>query len=212
MLAVAEHFQNTSIGAGESSVVDWFEQEAFKHLVEQYRLQIYRQALRMLGCVEDAEEATQDVFIRAYKGLRTYRGDGKLATWLYRITYNTCISRLRKKQLLTVPLDASIEDHRPQRPMPDPHPDPEALYFSRRLSERLRDLITSLPPKYRDILELYHFQERSYEEIANLLNVPVGTVKTHLFRARGRLRRLVAKQRTRSWLNPATHPLYNGSN
>jgi RNA polymerase sigma-70 factor (ECF subfamily) len=164
------------------------DQEAFGVLVRLHQRQIYQLALRMLHDVEEASEATQEVFLAAWQGLRGYRGDARFATWLYRITYNHCL-RLEQHRRRDAAVQAelvaeSAREHSPERTLSAHHAqDAEA-----QMRETIRSEIANLPPKYRIVLVLRHLQELSYEEIAETMRVPIGTVKAQLFRARALLK------------------------
>jgi len=156
--------------------------EAFATLVERYERAVYHLAYRMLHHVEDARDATQEAFFKAFRSLRTFRTGSKFSTWIFAITYHACCDRLARKKH-----DASHE--LPDRA--DPAMGPEQAMIALDEASRLRCAIEALPEKYRAVVTLFHLQGRQYEEIANVLGLPMGTVKTHLFRANEQLRRLL---------------------
>lgn len=164
------------------------DQEAFGALVRLHQRQVYALALRMLRNSEDAVEATQEVFLAAWQGLAGFRGDARFATWLYRIAYNHCLKvaeRQRRDATARAELAAesarawSAEGALSARIASD---------AERAMRERVRGEIANLPPKYRAVLVLRHLNELSYEEMAEVMRVPIGTVKTQLFRARALLK------------------------
>ena len=160
-------------------------------LVDRYKDRAMTLALRLVGAREDAEELVQDGFIRAYRSLDQFRGDAKFSTWFYRILYNVCqtnIHRRREKpELLDVQdeksLDKILVDH-------------DEISVHERLEEEetqriLASEMEQLPDKFKIPVTLFYVQEMSYEEISAVMNAPLGTVKTNLFRGRNLLRKRV---------------------
>ncbi|MGA2759643.1 MAG: sigma-70 family RNA polymerase sigma factor [Candidatus Cybelea sp.] len=156
--------------------------EAFATLVERYDRAVYHLSYRMLHNVEDARDATQEAFFKAFRSLRTFRAGAKFSTWIFAIAYHACCDRLARRKH-----DSS--DELPDRADPARGPEQEAIALDE--ASRLRRAIDSLPEKYRAVVTLFHLQGRQYEEIASVLGLPMGTVKTHLFRAKEQLRRLL---------------------
>ena len=159
------------------------DQESFAEIVRLHQGVVYNVAYRMLGNAEDAEDAAQDAFIRAYQFFDKFDLERPLAPWLKRITVNVCLNRIK-----AVKPASSLDDNLP--PPKDPKPGPETQTVTRQGQERIRAAIVSLPPQYRAVIELRHFQELSYDEIAHTLKRPLSGVKSDLFRAR----KLLAKQ------------------
>ena len=154
--------------------------EAFGGLVERYERAVYNLTLRMLYDAEDAKDATQEAFFKAYRSLRTFKLGAKFSTWILAIAYNASLDRLAKRKR-----DSGIE--LPDRADPGPGPAEEAEREDE--ARRLRRSIDTLPEKYRAVITLYHLQGLQYDEIAAILGLPMGTVKTHLFRAKELLRK-----------------------
>lgn len=153
---------------------------AFKELVERYRQTIYYFALDLVGNHHDAEDLSQEVFIKVYQSLHRFRGDAKLSSWLYRITVNTFIDRYRKKSRVEYPGNG-IPD---QFLMQDPEKSgPERHTESRLMQHHIERALHRLTGKERSIFVLRHYNDLSLKEIANVLNISVGTVKSMLFRA-----------------------------
>ena len=153
------------------------DQAAFAEIVRLHQQAVYNVAYRMLGNAHDAEDATQDAFIRAYQFFDRFDVDRPLAPWLKRIAVNICLNRLNAEKPAS-----SLDDNLP--PPKDPHPGPEAQTATRQRQEQIRAEIIRLSARYRAVIELRHFQELSYDEIANALKIPLSTVKSDLFRAR----------------------------
>jgi RNA polymerase sigma-70 factor (ECF subfamily) len=163
--------------------------EEFEQIVGDYQHKIFRLCVALLGDRDDALEAAQDVLVRVWKGLPGFRRESSLSTWIYTITRNACWSALRRRQIEA----SSLEDpasHREvaRRAAADwalaPSPDAAAL-------------LESLPAKYRQVASLFYMQEKSYDEVARMLDLPVGTVKTYLFRARKSLAEELVRRRVR---------------
>jgi RNA polymerase sigma-70 factor (ECF subfamily) len=160
-----------------------------RQLLIEYQDRVYNQAYRMLGNHEDAEEATQDVFLLIHRSRDEFRGDSKLSTWIYRITSNVCITRLRRKQIPTSSMDREFEPDGDTLAdvIPDECPDPETLYEDEQMKEHVRAEVRKLPPKWAMAVSMYHFDDLSYEEIADAMGIPKATVATYIMRGRQRL-------------------------
>jgi RNA polymerase sigma-70 factor, ECF subfamily len=156
--------------------------EAFAALVKLHERFVYNLALRSLGNSEDAADAAQDTFVRAWMGLPEFRGDSQFRTWLYRIVINLCINRSPR---LRRDLDALTHDEFLDLPSPETA---SARAEKRELHALVQREVERLPERYRLLISLRYQHDLAYEEIANLLNLPLGTVKTGLFRAKERLR------------------------
>ena len=153
------------------------DRNAFSEIVRRHQQAVFNTAYRVLGNIHDAEDATQETFIRAYQFFDKFDSDRPLVPWLKRIAVNVCLNRLE-----TIKPASSLDDE--LVPAPDPSPGPEALTVNRARDERIRNELSQLPPRYRIVIELRHFQELSYEEIAAELKRPLSDVKSDLFRAR----------------------------
>lgn len=164
------------------------DQDAFAVLVRLHQHQVYTLAFRMLHDGEEASEATQEVFLSAWQGLHSFRGDARFATWLYRIAYNHCLKLAEhQRRAATAKAELAAESARAYSPAGalSAH---HAKDAERLMREKVRGEIANLPPKYRLVLVLRHMQDLSYEEMAEVMRVPIGTVKTQLFRARALLK------------------------
>jgi RNA polymerase sigma-70 factor (ECF subfamily) len=159
--------------------------EAFGMLVERYDRAVYHLAYRTLRDVEEARDVAQEAFFKAYRSLRTFKPGARFSTWIFAITYHACCDRLNRRKRYS-------SEEMPERA--DPGPGPEAQAMASDEARRLRAAIEALPEKYRTVITLYHLQGRQYEDIATVLGLPMGTVKTHLFRAKEQLRKLLEAQ------------------
>ena len=166
--------------------------EAFSILVDRHKRMVFSCAYRMVGDEQEAEDIAQDVFMRVYQALPNFRGDSKFSTWLYKIVSNVCLNRLRKVNPETVSIEANDEEQKfsPLR-LADSDDTPEANFEWKRFRERIRNMVSALPPQYSEVVTLRHMKGMAYDEIASTLNLPLGTVKTHLFRAKERLREIL---------------------
>ena len=161
--------------------------DAFEEIVRIHEKTVYHLALRQLGNREDAEDAAQEVFLKAYTGLGSFRGESRLSVWLYRITNNICVDMLRRRRE-TVSLSAERDDGEPlELELPDERFDPAVLAERKDLRERLGLALRQLPTDAREILLLRELGGQSYGEIAETLDLDLGTVKSRIFRARKKL-------------------------
>lgn len=165
---------------------------AFGQLVDEYKDKIYNYVARMLNDPYEAEDVTQEAFLRAFRSLPRFRGASSFHTWLYRIASNLAIDvvRKRKRQEPTFSLDEPLEsdDGEYEREIPDETGSPEDRSSTRETRVAVRRAIMDLPEKLRDVMILYELQGETYEDIADILDVPLGTVKSRLFNARNRLK------------------------
>ena len=167
---------------------------AFEQLVDRYQQKVFNIAYRMSGNREDALDLSQESFLRAYKALKRFRGQSSFGTWLFRITNNTCIDELRRKKRqpqLVVSTDAVIktEDGEYQFEVPDsPDETPEALALTQELKNQIQQALQNLSEEHRAALVLRDVEGYSYEEIADILQLNLGTVKSRINRARLALR------------------------
>ncbi|MGC2128599.1 MAG: sigma-70 family RNA polymerase sigma factor [Candidatus Aquilonibacter sp.] len=159
--------------------------EAFATLVERYDRAVYHLAYRTLHDVEEARDASQEAFFKAYRSLRTFKQGAKFSTWIFAITYHACCDRLNRRKRYS-------NEEMPERADPGPGPESQAIALDQ--ARRLHDAIDALPEKYRTVITLYHLQGKQYEEIAQVLGLPMGTVKTHLFRAKEHLRKILGAE------------------
>ena len=163
------------------------ETAAYNVLVQRYQRQVYNLAYRMVGSAEDAGDMVQETFLRAYGALASFRQDASFLTWLYKIASNLCIDHLRaRKSKGALSLEVELEEGR--EPAADRLGSPEDTAVRGAVGEIVQKAVMNLPERYRVVVVMRHLQGMSVDEIANQLNYPSGTVKTHLFRAREMLR------------------------
>lgn len=160
----------------------------FEKLVTAYEKNVYSLALRMVGDPEDAADMTQETFIKAYRSLSSFRGDSKFSSWLYRIASNVCLDFLRSRSRHPqVSLNSSDEDERTTFELPDMSRNPEEQLMKKLSMEAVRRGLEQLPEQQRQILVLRELGGLSYAELARILGIEEGTVKSRIFRARKRL-------------------------
>jgi len=166
---------------------------AFGQLVEVYQDKIYGYVSRMLGDPDEAEDVAQETFVRAYRSLPHFRGAASFHTWLYRIASNLAIDVARRNRRqstgdfsLDEPLESEEGDY--EREIADESGSPEQLTQRREMQELVRQAVAELPEKLRAVVVLYELQGESYEDIAEILGCPLGTVKSRLFNARSQLK------------------------
>ena len=164
---------------------------AFEELIIQHEKIVYNVALRMMNHSEDAKDISQEVFLKLWRTLAQYQFDAAFSTWLYRLTQNVCIDFLRKqKRQQHVSLTFSDDkDEGKELSVPDPEPLPEERVIFNEKQEAIRAAMNALPVDFREILELRVVQQLPYEQIAQIMDLPVGTVKSRLARARLQLKK-----------------------
>jgi RNA polymerase sigma factor (sigma-70 family) len=161
------------------------EQDSYKRLMRKYQSAIYHLIVRMIGYQPEADDLTQEAFIKAFASLASFNDEFAFSTWLYKIATNNCIDFLRKRKLKTFSIDKPIDrDGEQHFEIPDSTYRPDRNLLQSQQTRTIQQAIDALPEKYRVVIVLRHQQERSYEEIAEELQLPLGTVKAHIFRAR----------------------------
>ncbi len=161
-------------------------QDAFALLVQRHQHRVFNLVYRMLQEYDEANEVTQETFLAAWQGLPAFRGDARFSTWLYRIAYNCCLKQLESRKRDRVLQTAMQAEQRLENADSETRVDTELVAHDRQ--ELVREQLSTLPTKYRLVLVLRHLQEKTYEEMAEILAMPIGTIKTHLFRARNLLK------------------------
>ena len=168
------------------------DQKAYAELMERYRDAIYYMLLKMVNNASDAEDLAIEAFGKAFKNIRQYTANFAFSTWLFKIASNNAIDFLRKKKLNNVSIDETLRDTdaipvniRSEQPTPE-----ESLISEQKIM-MLRSVVAKLKPRYRKLVELRYFYEYTYEEISEEMNLPIGTVKAQLFRARELLQNIL---------------------
>jgi RNA polymerase sigma-70 factor (ECF subfamily) len=170
------------------------DREAFARLVDLHKRAVYGLCLRLLRHPEEARDAAQEAFARAFGGLSAYDPSQPFAPWLLRIARNHCLDQLRRRlpEAQRVELDADRGDG-PERELADPAaPRADEALERRELARTLEAAVAALPPNYREVVHLFHVEHLSYRQIADTMDVPIGTVMTWLHRARARLKASLA--------------------
>ena len=161
------------------------DQKAYAELMDRYRDAIYYMLLRMVNNASDAEDLTIEAFGKAFKNIQQYAPNYAFSTWLFKIATNNCIDFIRKKKANHVSLDHTDDEHdKASIDVQAPEMDPEETMINEQKIKLMRSIVDKLKPRYRKLIELRYFKELSYEEIAEELELPIGTVKAQLFRAR----------------------------
>jgi RNA polymerase sigma-70 factor (ECF subfamily) len=166
---------------------------AFDAIVARYKTKIYHYLYRMTGNAEDADDLTQEVFIRMYTNIGKFRAEASLSTWLFRIAGNLAVDRFRRtknSRRLVTSLDAPIQpgEEEASRDVPDMTMAPEVLVGRRELADQIESALAKLPAKLRSAVILFDVEGMSYDEIAGVEGIPLGTVKSRIFNARVALR------------------------
>jgi len=163
------------------------DQLAYAELLGRYRDAIYFMLLKMVNSQVDAEDLTIEAFGKAFKNIDQYAPNFAFSTWLFKIATNNCIDFIRKKRASHVSLDQTLDGEEslaPSTMIQSDDPDPETYMINKQKIKHMRKVVSRLKPRYRQLVELRYFKEYSYDEIAVELDIPIGTVKAQLFRAR----------------------------
>lgn len=173
------------------------DQKSYAELMSRYKDSIYFMLLKMVNNRDDADDLTIEAFGKAFKNLHQYTPDFAFSTWLFKIATNNCIDFIRRKRKFTFSIDKNMENDSGQEmqfEIKSPLLDPEEKMIKKQKALLMRDVVEKLKPRYKRLVELRYFQERSYEEIADELKLPLGTVKAQLFRAREFLYQILKNQ------------------
>ena len=172
------------------------DREAFNQLISQYQKQVFNIAYGMLSDYEDASDAAQEVFVKVYRSIASFKGQSSFSTWIYRICSNVCNDCLRKRQRrgITVSIENEDEDGKVSE-LPSDNPTPEESVMMNERQKAVRDAINSLSDEYREIIVYSDINQLSYDEISKIMKCPGGTVKSRLNRARNALRKILSEKR-----------------
>ncbi len=162
------------------------DQGAYRSLMEKYETPLYYHLLKMVKDKEQVRDLVQEAFMKAFDNLESYNTNYAFSTWLYRITTNHTIDYLRKKKLQTTSIDEPVKTKEGEMniQLEDEHSETDRKIIRKQRSDIIHEAIEDLPEKYRVVIKLRHFEELSYDEISEQLDLPLGTVKAHIFRAR----------------------------
>lgn len=167
---------------------------AFEQLVQTYQNKVYALSFRYMGNEEDAYDMAQESFIKAYRSLRSFKGDSSFGTWIYRITTNVCLDEIRRRKRRIVPLSldepvATLEGQEMEKEIADSSWAADHIYEQKEFSEYVQRLLDEMKPEHKTAIILRDIMEFSYEEIAAVLNCSIGTVKSRISRARSILQK-----------------------
>ncbi len=176
------------------------DQDAFARIVEAYQRPVYNLAYRMLGSAQEAEDASQEAFMRVYTRLETYDPGRKFSSWVLSVASHHCIDRLRKRRGMTV----SMEDIQAERWLSDGEPEPEENALDAERENHVRRLLDTLPDQYRLVIVLRYWHDMSYDEIAEITTTTQSAVKSRLHRARKAMAEALSQDPAAA---PLAHPM-----
>jgi RNA polymerase sigma-70 factor (ECF subfamily) len=159
--------------------------ESFRRLIERYSPIVHSVVLGILGNSDDVDDTVQEIFIKVYRGLHTFRGDSKLSTWIYRIARNESLNVVERSKYKLLPIEEADS-------IKSENENPAELYSRKNMSALLRRFISTLNEHYRVALELRYMGEKTYSEIAEIMEIPEGTVKTYIHRAKKTLKGMIS--------------------
>lgn len=169
-------------------------ESGFEELVRRYQRPITAYVYRMLGDYDLSLDVTQEVFIKVYNSLDKYRAEYKFSTWIYRIAHNAAIDHMRRNSVPTSSIETENSDGSYELQLQSSLPSPEKDRERSEWRTEIEAVVKCLPPSYRDLIVLRHSQELSYDEIAEVTGLPLGTVKNRLFRARELMREIFVER------------------
>ncbi len=167
------------------------DQDAFAQLVQLYEKRVFALTLRMCKNPDDAAEAAQEAFLAAWQGLAFFRGESSFSTWLYRLVSNACVDLLRREGRHRTAAGPSFNDQELNLDLPDTAPSPQEQTEQRELRQQIESALQALSPDHRQVLVLREVHQLSYDEIAQILSLDVGTVKSRISRGRKQLRKIL---------------------
>ena len=173
-------------------------QKAYAELMQHYKDSIFFMVLKMLNNRDDANDVTVSTFGKAFENLEKYKSDYAFSTWLFKIGTNNCIDFIRKRKMQTVSINSYYSDDDAVLDIKSDSLNPEEKTIKKQQNELLKELIDTLPPRYQNLVKLRYYDEKSYEEIAVELEIPLGTVKARLFRAKDLLSVILKRKKKSS--------------
>lgn len=174
------------------------DESAYAKLVEKYRKPLFFHISKLVKDRDHIEDLVQEAFMKAFGNLKSYNTDYAFSTWLYRIATNHSIDYLRKRKLQTLSIDEPIKTREGEIEieLPDESSQSDRDIIRKQRKKIIRKSIEELPEKYRQVIEMRHMEEKSYQEISEILDLPLGTVKAHIFRAREMLYKSLKDKRS----------------
>ena len=172
-------------------------QQAYADLMRMYKEPVYLMLLKMTKNPSDADDLTIEAFGKAFCQLHLYNPTNAFSTWLFSIASNNCLDYIRKQRMQTVSINdmqTQGENESYEYPLPSDSPNPEEAFMNEQRREKMRELVGLLKPKYRELVEMRYYEEYSYEEIAEKLKMPLGTVKIRLKRAKELLKGMITEK------------------
>ena len=172
-------------------------ERAFRELLTRYERPVFSLVFRMVRNRETAEDVAQEAFVKAFNAIHTYNPSYRFSNWIFKIANNLAIDRLRKREIDTISIDgaphasSAEEEQRGRLDIPDPGETPDTYAENRELGSRIEVAMGRLRPEYRTAVLLRHVEGHSYQEISDIMELPLGTVKTYIHRARGELKGLL---------------------
>ncbi len=162
------------------------DETAYAEIMNRYRKKVEVIVSKIVKQKSETEDLVQEIFTKAFTSISSFKSEFSFSTWLYKIATNHCIDFIRKRKISTFSLDEDyeLEEDTIQREIPDWSKTPDRELFEKQRNEIIHEAINSLPEHYRKVIIMRHFEDKSYEEIAKELKLPIGTVKVHIFRAR----------------------------
>jgi len=172
-------------------------EDAFGIIMERYKNSLYGLIFKMVRNHEETQDLVQEAFIKSYNALESFNKQYSFSTWLFKIASNNCIDHLRKRRLQTTSIDAPIrtDEGSISQDLPDTSYSPEKDSLRNELFVSINSIIEELPDKYREVINLRHKEDKSYDEISQALEIPIGTVKARIFRAREILKKSITKMK-----------------
>lgn len=172
---------------------------AFEELVKTYQNKVYMLAYRYMSNEDDANDMAQEAFIKAYRSLRSFKGDASFGTWIYRITTNVCLDELRRRKRKIVPLSldeplATLDGDDIEREISDHSMAADVIYEKKEFSQNIQMLLDEMKPEHKSVIVLRDIMDLSYEEIAVVLDCSIGTVKSRISRARNLLQKKITER------------------
>jgi RNA polymerase sigma factor (sigma-70 family) len=173
------------------------DQDSYTRLMKKYHDPVFSLVFKIIHDKEEIEDLVQETFIKAFGSLKSFNENYSFSTWIFKIASNNCIDYMRKKKLKTLSIDMTIEQEEGESSfeLPDPSYETDKNLIEEQRKKIIQDAINSLPEKYKVVIQMRHQEEKNYDEISEILCMPIGTVKAHIFRAREMLNKYLKDKR-----------------